>query len=651
MTSLTQTALIARALLFGNPERGMSRISPDGRWLAFAAPRDGVMNIWVCPRNDLSVDITAAHAITNDRKRGVGAFTWAFDNEHLLYAQDEGGDENFHLHAVSVMSGVVRDLTPFAGVRGMLHAVNHQHRDEVLISLNQRDSRFADLYRLELTTGKMTLVQQNPGFAGFITDDDFNVRLAMSPQQDGSMVVLKPKFVEDGGGESDWTPWQRIPAGDAMTTHMMYVGADARTLYAMDSRDRNTAALVAFDLLSDAPVARIIAEDVRADVSDLLTDADSHVPLAYGVNVERREFHVLDERIRADVNDLDACGLGEWQVSSRTENDRVWIVRFSSDVNPGSYYLYERDTRQLTKLYDCYSALSDLPLARMQHTTLASRDGLDLVSYLTLPVHADVHKAPLKSTEALPLVLLVHGGPWARDEYGYNAEHQWLANRGYAVLSVNFRASTGFGKSFINAGNLEWGAKMDNDLCDAVDWAIARGIADPKRVCIMGASYGGYATLWGMVTHPDRYACGVDIVGPSNLETLMAAIPPQWEAGRATLYRQVGNPTTPEGLAILKVRSPLHHAANIRKPLLIGQGANDPRVKKAEADQMADAMKANSIPVTYVLFPDEGHGFQRPPNAIAFNAITEQFLSSHLGGRVEPSSAAEIEGNTAVMMS
>jgi dipeptidyl aminopeptidase/acylaminoacyl peptidase len=640
MTSLKQTTLIARAILFGNPERGMCRISPNGEWLAFAAPRDGVMNLWLCPRDDLN----AARPITNDRKRGVSSLTWAFDGEHVLYAQDEGGDENFHLLAASIKSGVTRDLTPFPGARGMLHAVNRQHRNEVLISLNQRDPRFADIYRLNLTTGESILLQQNPGFVGFVTDDDFNVRIAMSPQLDGSMAVLKPN------GANDWKPWLHVPASDAMTTHMMFVDADARTLYAMDSRDRNTAALVAFDLLSDQPLARIIAEDARADVSDLLEHADTHAPLAYGVNVERREFHVINESIRDDVSDLNARGLGEWRLSSRTEDDRTWTVNFSSDVNPGSNYLYQRESRKLTKLYDCYPVLADLPLARMQHTTLTSRDGLSMVSYLTLPVHADVRKEALTSSEPLPLVLLVHGGPWARDEYGYNSYHQWLANRGYAVLSVNFRASTGFGKSFINAGDGQWGAKMDDDLCDAVDWAIARGIADPKRIGIMGGSYGGYATLWGLSAHADRYACGVDIVGPSNLETLLASTPPHWEAMRATLYRQLGNPETPAGLALLRDRSPLHRAANIRKPLLIGQGANDQRVKQAEADQMVAAMKTNNIPVTYVLYPDEGHGFQRPANRISFNAMTEQFLAKYLGGRCEATTASAIEGNTAVVV-
>jgi dipeptidyl aminopeptidase/acylaminoacyl peptidase len=273
-----------------------------------------------------------------------------------------------------------------------------------------------------------------------------------------------------------------------------------------------------------------------------------------------------------------------------------------------------------------------------------------MVCYLTLPVHADVPDQAWVSRHPVPLVLLVHGGPWARDEWGYDAEHQWLANRGYAVLSVNFRGSTGFGKRFVNAGDLQWGARMDDDLVDAVDHVIRLGIADPARVAIMGASYGGYAALWALTEHPQRYACGVDIVGPSNLETLLASMPPHWESARAMLYRQVGDPGSPQGLQLLRERSPLHRAQRIRRPLLIGQGANDPRVKQAEADQMAAAMSANGIPVTYALYPDEGHGFVRPANRIAFNVIVERFLARHLGGRFEPSRPEEIEGHTTVMV-
>jgi dipeptidyl aminopeptidase/acylaminoacyl peptidase len=465
--TLDQTPLISRRRLFGNPERGTCRISPDGRWLAFGAPRDGVMNLWVCPRGDLA----AARPLTDDRRRGVSQFSWAYDNAHLLYAQDEGGDENFHLHAVSIASGVSRDLTPHAGARGLLHAVSRTRPDEVLITLNQRDLRFADLYRVNIASGQMSLVQQNPGMAGFVTDDEFSVRMALAPQPDGGWMWLLP---EGAGG---WTDWQRVPAADAMTTRPAYVGADGRTLYALDSRGRDTAALVSFDLAAAAPTVRVIAEHPRADVNELLTHVHSHVPLAYASEVERREMHVLDDSVRADVATLDAQNLGDWRLVSRSDDDRVWVVLFTGDLNPASVVLFERDTQRVSKLYDCLPSLADravAPLARMQPTTLTSRDGLPLVSYLTLPVHADRSDQALASTEPLPLVLIVHGGPWARDSFGYDPQHQWLANRGYAVLSVNFRASTGFGKSFINAGDLEWGGKMDDDLCDAVDWAVAR---------------------------------------------------------------------------------------------------------------------------------------------------------------------------------
>jgi dipeptidyl aminopeptidase/acylaminoacyl peptidase len=465
----------------------------------------------------------------------------------------------------------------------------------------------------------------------------------MAPQDDRSILLLKP----DGDG---WTPWRRIAEADSTNTWPQALNADGRTLYMFDSSGRDTAALIRYDLESDGSEGTVIAEHGDADISGIWTEIHSHAPLAWTATVERREIHVLDDGLREDVDFLNAQGLGQWGVASRTDDNEFWIVAASTDTNPTGFYFYERSGKNLTKLYDARPKLAGMPLARMQHTTLKSRDGMDLVSYLSLPVHADRRDQSFTSTEPLPLVLQVHGGPHARDTWGYDACHQWLANRGYAVLSVNYRGSTGFGKAFVAAGDGQWGARMDDDLVDAVNWAIERGIADPERICIMGASYGGYATLWGMTTHPQLYACGVDIVGPSNLETLAASIPPYWEAAKAQLFRMIGNADTPEGRALMKKRSPVHRAALIRKPLLIGQGANDPRVKQAESDQMVAAMKANGVPVTYVLFPDEGHGFQRPVNNIRFNAITEQFLSKFLGGRSEALVPGEVEGNTALIV-
>jgi len=602
------------------------------------------MNLWVTERGtDPASSLAAARRITDDRGRGIYSFSWSHDGVHLLYSQDANGDENNHLFAVPAAGGAARDLTPFAGAKASVQALSRKHRGSVLITLNNRDPRFADLYRVDIATGELTLVQENARFYGFVTDDDFAVRLAFSPQADGGRSLLKPV-------NGDWEPWLDIAAMDAPNSYPVALHANGRTLYMLNSSGRDTAALVSYDLDDSDAQATVLAQHERGDINGVWGDLHTHEPLAWTATIEKRELHVLDSRLQDDVTYLNAQGLGEWGVSSQTDDETVWVVRASRDTSPATYYLYERSRAKLTKLYDAVPALVDAPLARMQHTSLKSRDGLDMVSYLTLPVHADRPAPPLTSSEPLPLVLFVHGGPQDRDYWGYQPYHQWLANRGYAVLSVNYRGSTGFGKAYIKAGDGQWGGKMDDDLVDAVQWAIERGIADPARICIMGGSYGGYATLWSMTANPGLYACGVDIVGPSNLETLAASIPPYWEAAKVMFFKMIGDPATPEGQALQRERSPVHRASSIAKPLLIGQGANDPRVKQAESDQMVAAMKANGVPVSYILFPDEGHGFHRPANNIYFNTVTETFLSKYLGGRCEAPVAGESEGNTAVIV-
>lgn len=637
---LSDTALIPRPDLFGNPERGGCQISPCGRWLAFSAPRDGVMNLWVCERG---ADLAEARPITADRGRGVTEFFWAHDGVHLMFMQDSNGDENVHLFAVPAAGGETRDMTPFPGVRASTFPAERQHPGTLLVMLNQRDPRYPDIFRLDLANGELTLVLENSGFGGFVINDDYRPVLGMQPQPDGGMALVKLE------GDKRET-WRIIDECDVTNTRPASLHADGRTLYMLDSRGRDTAALVSYDLLGDPDKGTVIAEHPRADISGVWTDLESHAPIAWTATFERREVHLLGDQIRADVEFLDSQNLGEWSVASRTSDDRMWTLRVATDVNPPSMYLYERDGMVLTKLYDMLPKLAGAPLAHMHALTITSRDGLPLVSYLTLPRHAEVPGQPLASSEPLPLVLLVHGGPRMRDAWGFNVTHQWLANRGYAVLAVNFRASTGFGKSFLTAGDGEWGGKMDDDLVDAVSWAVEQGIADRNRLCIMGGSYGGYATLWGLTAHPDLYACGVDIVGPSNLETLAGSIPPYWEAAKNQLYRMIGHAETTEGRALMRERSPVHRAGRIARPLLIGQGANDPRVKQAESDQMVAAMKANGVPVTYVLYPDEGHGFRRPANNIRFQALTEEFLAQNLGGRSEPLAPGEVDGNTAVIV-
>jgi len=625
--------VIPRALLFGNPTIGGASISPDGQWLAWSANANGVMNVWIAPRHDRD----AARQLTFDRKRGVSGHSWSRDSAYLLFGQDTDGDENFKLYAVEVTTGTQRCLTPFDGTRAGITRVSRKTPGHILIGLNRRDKRYPDLFKLELATGEMELVLENPGFAGFIVDDDYRVRFAVGATPQGGRQLLKP---DDAGG---WKTCSDVDPDDARTTGWSHLDHTGSTLYGLDSRGRDTTALVATDLATGE--VTVLGASPLADVTAMMTDIDTYRPVAFWTHHERPQLQVIDDSVRADIDFLNAQGLGEWGVSSRTKDDRTWLIGAATDTTPGVTWLYDRAQRQLERLFVHRPELMHLPLARMQSTVVSSRDGLPLVCYLTLPPAADTG-APLKAESPQPMVLLVHGGPWDRDRFGFNSMHQWFANRGYAVLNVNFRSSTGFGKRFINAGDGQWGRKMDEDLDDAVDWAIQAGIADPGRVAIVGGSYGGFAVLSALTRRPGRYACGIDIVGPSNLESLLEAIPPHWEHERQMLYRAVGNPTTPEGRAELHARSPLHRADAITDPLMIAQGANDPRVPQSEADQMVERMVSRGMPVTYLLFPDEGHGFSREPNRLVFNATMEAFLARHLGGELEPFEAGDFPGNT-----
>ncbi|WOS42627.1 S9 family peptidase [Xanthomonas rydalmerensis] len=630
-------ALIPRKHLFANPARAAMSISPDGQWLAWLADGDGVMNIWAAP----SASPQEARQITHDARRGIQAFDWTYVPGMLLFSQDRDGDENFQLFGADLADGTLRALTPAApGVRTGVQSISRQRRDEIAIVSNARDARFFDVHLLNLRSGELQCLEENPGFAGFVLDARYERKLAVRNTRDGGSEWLR----RDAAGH--WQPWQVFSAEDARSSGPSHFDEQGHTLYAYDSRGRDTAALVAIDW--DSGTVSVLAEDPRADIGGMLTDAASHRPLAYGVTYERFKLHMLDEALLRDIETLDdAAGNGEWRMTARTEDDQRWIVALSSDTRPSSTWLYDRQARTLQHLMDLRPRLTWAPLARMQPVVIPARDGLPLVSYLTVPVEADA--GDLRAANPLPLVLLVHGGPWSRDAFGFNPMHQWLANRGYAVLSVNFRGSTGFGKRFVNAADGEWGRKMDEDLDDAMAWALQRGIADPQRLAIFGASYGGYAVLSALTRDPTRYACGIDVVGPSNLETLLASIPAYWEADRVRQHRALGDPGTDAGRAQLRARSPLHRAAQIRTPLLIAQGANDPRVKQAESEQMVAALRQSGIAVTYALYTDEGHGFVREANRMSFNALCEDFLSRHLGGRAEAWSEADYPGHSLLL--
>jgi len=620
--AVTPPPLIPRKVLFGNPERALGQISPDGRWLGYVAPDEGVLNVFVAPREHPD----QAKVVTHDRKRGVRSFYFAYDGKHLLYPQDEGGNENFHVYSVDLDSGKQTDLTPFKNARADIGELSPKHPHEVLINANDRNAQYFDPVRVDLRNGKRERLFKNDGYAGFTTDDDFNLRLASKPNADGSSEWFRRS------GKS-WKPFGKVPQADGLSTNALGFTRDGKTLYLVDSRERDTAALFAIDWASGKRT--LVHEDVRADIGRMFADPQTGKARAVGIDYLRNEWVVLDPAIQKDADYLKTLGDGDIDVVSLSHDDKFWVVVLSRADDSPKYYLYDRAAGKATLWFDVRPALAGQKLAAMHPVEIAARDGLKLVSYFTLPTEVDPNGSG-KAMHPVPMILLVHGGPWGRDDYGYNAYHQWLANRGYAVLSANFRASTGFGKTFVNAGDLQWGRKMHDDLLDAVDWAVRQGITTKDKVAIMGGSYGGYATLAGVTMTPDAFACGVDIVGPSNLVTLLNSIPPYWASFRAQLTTRMGDPATEEGRKILHERSPLTYANQIVKPLLIGQGKNDPRVNVAESEQIVMAMQAKNIPVTYVLYPDEGHGFRRPENNTSFNAVTEDFLGNKcLGGRVE----------------
>lgn len=617
-------ALIDRDVLFGNPERSSVRLSPDGKYLSWVAPLDGVLNLWVAPANAPG----QARAVTADKARGIRDYQWSYRPDTLLYFRDSGGNEDFHLYALDLSSGRSRDLSPYPKTLAKITALSARQPDTIVAALNDRDASWHDLYRIDLVSGERRLLRRNDErIARYLLDDDYRLRYATRASDDGGKQLL----AADGDG---WRTLERIAFEDTQTTDVAGLSHDGGTLYLTDSRNRDTAALYALD--SGSGQRTLLLEDKRADVSDALTDPRSGKLQAAAVEYLRTQWHTLDPAINADLQRLKALGDGDTQVTTRTLDDRTWIVAYSAAETPLAYYRYDRgDGGKLTRLFGARPALEGKPLVPMWPQTIRARDGLQLVSYLSLPTDADADHDG-RPERPLPLVLLVHGGPWARDSYGYDGYVQWLANRGYAVLSVNYRGSTGFGKAFTNAGNGEWAGKMHDDLLDAVQWAIAQKITSADQVAIMGGSYGGYATLVGLSFTPERFKCGVDIVGPSNLATLLGTVPPYWASFYQQLTRRMADPATAAGQHWLQQRSPLTRAAQINKPLLIAQGANDPRVKQAESDQIVAAMQARKIPVSYVLFADEGHGFKRPENSKAFTAVAEAFLGQCLGGRVQP---------------
>ena len=620
--------LIPLTVLFGNPERVSPRLSPDGTQLAWIAPHNGVLNVWLAAiGTDTGVSWDAARVITDDTVRGIRQFAWAHDGRHVLYLQDTGGDENWRLHDVDLQTMEHRDLTPFPDAQVELIASERAYPDQILIGLNKDNPQLHDVYRVDLTSGELTKEFTNPGFVGMVADAELVVRAAIQPQPDGSMLLVvrdTPAANETGAGDaSEWRVLLTIPAEDSIMSGPLAFSADGRALLAISSVGAEAARLVRIDLATGS--TEVLAEDPEADVSDVRIHPDTREPQIVIFQKARSEYRVLDPSVARHLTAIRALDPGDPVFPDADDDDRTWLVAFTNDAGPVHFYAYDTTTGKGTFLFEHQPELTKYQLAGLEPFSYQARDGLTVHGYLTFPPGAD--------RLDLPAVLFVHGGPWGRDGWGYDPNAQWLANRGYLCVQVNFRGSTGYGKSFLNAGDREWGGAMQNDLSDAVAYVISRGWADPARIAIMGGSYGGYATLAGAAFTPDLYCCGVDIVGPSNLITLIETIPPYWAPLIAEFHRRVGDPAKDRDF--LWSRSPLSRADQIRIPLLIGQGANDPRVKQAESEQIVDALRRHGIEHDYMLFADEGHGFARPENRLAFYAEADKFLARYLGGRAE----------------
>jgi len=604
--------LIPLETLFGNPTHVSPRLSPDGAYLAWIAPHDGVLNVWTRP-----VDGGEAEPLTHDTGRGIRAFDWAEDGRHLLYIQDRDGDENWHVYAVRLETKEVRDLTPGENIQAQIVDAHPDFPEWLLVATNARNPALHDVYRVNVATGETDMVAENPGdVAGWVADSRLVVRGAVAQTAEGGWDIR----VRDG----EDAPWRSVHTVGPEDEAVPYAFTeDGTKLYLVTSQDANTKRMTLLDLARGELTVLAGREDV--DVGGTLFQPRTRRLQAVEFARHRAEWELLDDTLRTDFDTLATADEGDLEVASRTNDEALWVAAYTRDTGSARYHLYRREKRVTEFLFAARPEIDQYTLAPMEPLDIPARDGLVLPSYLTLPVGAE--------RKNLPLVLNVHGGPWARDSWGYDPHAQWFANRGYACLQVNFRSSTGFGKAFVHAGDREWGAKMLDDLIDAVDWAVEGGIADPKRLGIFGGSYGGYAVLSALAFRPEVFACGVDIVGPSNIITLLNSIPPYWGPVRKMFDTRVGH--VEEDEEFLKSRSPLFFVDRMTKPLLIAQGANDPRVVQAESEQMVSALREAGKPVEYMLFTDEGHGFARPENRLKFYAAAEKFLAKHLGGRSE----------------
>ncbi|MCY3817787.1 MAG: S9 family peptidase [Gammaproteobacteria bacterium] len=626
--------LIDRDIFFGDPQVSGAQLSPDGKWISFRKPYLGVMNVWV---KAVEAPFDSARPLTADTRRPLGPHFWTEDSRYVLFVQDEGGTEDYHVFAVDPAAdaeestGVApaRDVTPMEGIRAVIYAVPEATPAQIIVGLNDRDPALHDVYRLDIDTGaRELLIENDANVSQWVTDLAGVVRLAMRQRPDGGTDII---VVEDGalGRVLYECGWEETCA--ASRFHK-----DGKRVYVRSNKGVDLIGLLLVDVATGR--AELVHSDpeTEVDLAGTWFSDETEELVATTYVGDRVRIYPRTKRLKRELGWLrERLPDGEISYQSAAEDGSLLIISVASDVNPGTVYLHHRDDRTLEKLYDSRPELPGDQLAKMRPIRYKARDGREIPGYLVTPKGI--------AAEKLPTVIVPHGGPWGRDFWGYDSVAQFLANRGYAVMMPNFRGSAGYGKRFLNAGNGEWGTGiMQHDITDGVRHLIDEGISDPHQVAIMGGSYGGYATLAGVTFTPHLYTAGVSIVGPSNIITLLNSIPPYWGPIKQVFMRRVGDPDDAEDRARLTSQSPFFHAENIEAPLLIIQGANDPRVKEAESEQIVVALRDLKRPVRYLLAPDEGHGFRGRENRLAMFAEIERFLAEHLDGRLQDDLAPEV---------
>ena len=592
---------------FKNPEKTAFEISPDGQKVAFMQPWENRLNVHV--KNIGSNEVIR---LTSATERDIAGYLWLGDSR-IGYVQDTGGDENFRLFAVNIDGTNQADLTPFDSVRVQIIDELENNHQEMLIGLNKRDQRLHDVYRLNVISGDMELIAENPGnISGWQTDHDGKLRLAFTADGVNTSILYR---------QTEQDTFHIILTTDFRDeVNPMFFTFDNKNLYVSSNRKRDKSALYIFDINTATETDLIFGHD-EVDISWAMYSKKRKVLTGVSIYTSKQKYHFFDNWRENVQKDLEEKLPGvEVRLSDLDDNETMALVRTFNDKTRGAYYLYNTETKELSKLADISPWLDPLKMADMIPISYKSRDGLTINGYLTLPKDS--------SDKNLPVIINPHGGPWARNRWGFNSEVQFLANRGYAVLQMNFRGSTGYGRNFKEIGFKQWGKTMQDDVTDGVHWLINEGIADKDRIGIYGGSYGGYATLAGVTFTPELYACGVDYVGPSNIFTLLNSLPPYWELYRQMFYEMVGNPEDDKEL--LEEISPVFHVDKIKAPLFVAQGANDPRVKQAESDQIVEALQSKGIDVQYMLKENEGHGFHNEENRMEFYNAMIEFLNKHM---------------------